>query len=169
MSESSQNAVDPRASAARAGPESAPELTRAVSAGTGTTTVESDQACGPGDTAFKYVAIIDIDTSIKNPSESLTFQRSTIHDLTKGKGPSKIMMEARQHKGNLRWIHLRANCMGWIEDLMEKLCEERGFPVDKPRMSCPWSGGRPKTHCFGRISGVNYTMEKTLDLLTPVS
>jgi hypothetical protein len=130
MSESSsQNAVDPRASAACAGRESAPELTMAVSTGTGTTIVEPNQACGPGDTAFKYVTIIDIDTSIKNPSESLTFQWPTIHDLTKGKGPSKIMMEARQHKVNLRWIHLRANCMGWIEDLMDKLCEERGLPV----------------------------------------
>ena len=138
MSESSpQNAVDPRASAAHTSRESAPELTRAVSAGTGTTTVESDQACRPGDTAFRYVTIVDIDTSIKNPSESLTFQRPTIHDLIKDKGPSKIMMEARQHKVDLRWIHLRANCMGWIEDLMEKVCEERGFPVDQASDTLP--------------------------------
>jgi hypothetical protein len=137
MSEvSSQDAVDPRGSAACAD-RSSSELTKTVSAGAGTTIVEPDQACRSDDTATKHATIVDVDTSINNPSESLTFQRPTIHDLTKGKGPSKIMKEAKLHKANLRWIHLRANCMGWIEDLMERVCEERGIPIDQTSDALP--------------------------------
>jgi hypothetical protein len=93
--------------------------------------VEPAEACRSNDSVIKYATIVDIDISKTDPLESHTFQRPSIDDLTKTLGPSRIMDAAKPHDAQVRWIHLRANCMGWIEDLMNKICEERGMAVEE--------------------------------------
>jgi hypothetical protein len=128
-----QNAVDPSPSASQCThtARSCNRLSKTISTDTGSTIVESVDACRSNNEVTKFATIIDIDTTCLIPLESLTFQRPSIHDLTKAKGPSTIMKEAKPHKAHLQWIHLRANCMGWIEDLMDKVCEERGIPIQQ--------------------------------------
>lgn len=108
----------------------ASEMSRSISAGTCSTIVEPAEACRSNDSVIKYATIVDIDISKTDPLESLTFQRPSIDELTKTRGPSRIMAATKPHDTQVRWIHLRANCMGWIEDLMNKICEERGMAVE---------------------------------------
>jgi hypothetical protein len=104
------------------------ELSRPGSTGTGSTTAGSDDACRPDDTTIKHATIVDIDILAPTPREGLTFQRPSIEDLA-SRGPAQIMNGAKRHNVSLRWVHLRANCMSWIEELMAKVCEERGISV----------------------------------------
>jgi hypothetical protein len=109
----------------------ASEMLRTISVGTDSILVEPAEACRSNDSVIKYATIVDIDISKTDPLESHTFQRPSIDDLTKKRGPSRIMDAAKPHDAQVRWIHLRANCMGWIEDLMNKICEERGMAVEE--------------------------------------
>jgi hypothetical protein len=109
----------------------ASEMLRTISVGTDSIIVEPADACRSNDSVIKYATIVDIDISKTDPLESHTFQRPSIDELTKKLGPSRIMDAAKPHDAQVRWIHLRANCMGWIEDLMNKICEERGMAVEE--------------------------------------
>ena len=56
----------------------------------------------------------------------MVFRKPTIDDLLH-RGPARIMNEVKQHKAGVRWIHMRSNCMSWVETLMERICEERNI------------------------------------------
>ncbi|KAF7512225.1 hypothetical protein GJ744_002387 [Endocarpon pusillum] len=99
-------------------------------------TVRSNDACKPDDTTIKHATIVDIDVQTAKPREGLTFQRPLVKDLTR-RGPAQIMNGAKQHKVSLRWVHLRANCMSWIEELMARVCEERGMAVPESSENSP--------------------------------
>jgi hypothetical protein len=98
--------------------------------------VESNVARRPGDRTINHATIVDIDTLARTPRDGLTFQRPSVEDLTR-RGPALIMNAAKQDKVSLRWVHLRANCMSWIEELMLRVCEERGIPVPESSENPP--------------------------------
>lgn len=95
---------------------------------TGSTRLERNDASGPDDTTIAQAAIVDIDALAPTASGGLTIQRPSINDLIR-QGPAQIMKAAEPHRVNLRWMHLRASCMFWVEELMARVCEERGIPT----------------------------------------
>ena len=98
------------------------------SAGTGSTFNEGLELCRPIDETVQHAMIVDIDSQVSNPLEGLTVLRPTVQDLLKA-GPAPLMKRTKSHGVNVRWIHLRANCMHWVEQLMARICEERHIPM----------------------------------------
>lgn len=91
--------------------------------------MDRDEAILQDDTPEKHATILDINTASQAPRSGMTFSRPTIEELL-ARGPAKIMREAGQRRTDLRWVHLRANCMHWIEHLMETIVEERGMNLN---------------------------------------
>ncbi len=102
----------------------------------GSTAVDRDEAILQDDTCEKHAIILDINIASQTPKSGLTFKRPSVDELL-GKGPAKVMREAGQHRADLRWVHLRANCMHWIEHLMETVCEERGMNLNSMTEDTP--------------------------------
>ena len=102
----------------------------------GSTAVDRDEAILQDQTPEKHATIVDINIASQTPRSALTFKRPTINELL-GRGPAKIMHEAGQHRTDLRWVHLRANCMHWVEHLMETICEERGMNLNSNSEDIP--------------------------------
>jgi Mg2+ and Co2+ transporter CorA len=107
------------------------------------TAVDQGEACLQDNTKEKHAVILDINVSGKS---NLSFVKPTVDELL-WKGPAKVMNEAGQHKADVRWIHLRANCMEWIEELMDRVCEERGIALkaeaEEPAPNSPISRKNP--------------------------
>lgn len=111
----------------------------ASSSDSGRTAAERNYACEQDDSAVKHATILDIDPSTRLPKDGLTFRKPAIDDLLR-RGPSEIMEDIKGHRSSIRWVHLRSNCMSWIEDLMERVCEERHIPMqdnDSDRPATP--------------------------------
>lgn len=109
------------------------------SLGTGGTAAERNYACEQDDTTTKHATILDVDPTARIPRDGMTFRKPTIEELLR-LGPSQIMSDVKGHKARIRWVHLRSNCMSWVEDLMEKICEERHINIaedDSERPSTP--------------------------------
>ena len=56
--------------------------------------------------------IVDINPRLLDSGEGLKFVRPSVQDIINGPGPSAIMGGACS---GIRWIHLPANCMSWVE------------------------------------------------------
>ena len=102
----------------------------------GSTAVDRDEAILQDDTPEKHATIVDINIASQTPRSGLTFKRPSVDDLLL-RGPSKVMREVGHHRTDLRWIHLRSNCMKWIEDLMDRICEERGVDISSANEDIP--------------------------------
>lgn len=100
----------------------------AASSDSGRTAAERNYACEQDDSVVKHATILDIDPLSRLPKDGMAFRKPTIDSLLKH-GPSRIMNEIKGHRTSIRWVHLRSNCMSWIEGLMEKVCEERHIPT----------------------------------------
>ena len=109
------------------------ELSRSES---GSTALDRNEAILQDDSREKHATIVDINTASQTPRSGLIFKRPSISELL-WKGPTKVMNEAGHHRTDVRWVHLRANCMEWIEDLMDRICEERGMNLTTPTEEAP--------------------------------
>ncbi|KAJ9605393.1 hypothetical protein H2200_010050 [Cladophialophora chaetospira] len=102
-------------------------LAQNVSACTESTAVEGNDADRIPHVSVKHATIVDIDSS--NPIR-LAVKRPSINDLT-CLGPRQIMQSTSANRTDLRWVHLPANCMSWVEDLMAAVCREKGLTVPR--------------------------------------
>ncbi len=102
-------------------------LSQNVSACTESTAVEGNDAGRLRLRDVKHATIVDIDTS--NPIR-LASKRPSIDELT-CLGPRQIMKSTSANRTDLRWVHLPANCMSWVEDLMAAVCTEKGLTVPR--------------------------------------
>lgn len=93
----------------------------------GDTAVQPTFASEQDVNATKHATILDIDPDSRIPRDGMVFRKPTVDDLLR-QGPSQIMSGIKGHRPRLRWIHLRSNCMSWIEGLMEKVVEEKKIP-----------------------------------------
>lgn len=145
------------------------DLSTASSSATGNTTLDQEDTY-ENTATINHAAIVDIDIGAPTPRDSLTTRTPSIDDLIR-LGPSAIMKCARQGGTSLRWVHLRTNCMHFVEDLMAKVVEERGLPMPEPCQSPPaktnpilrkdlWSNlfhGKASHQTQARFMGPTYT------------
>ena len=92
--------------------------------------METYDAFRAPDATTHLAAIVDIDTLASAPGNGLFSCESSVEELT-CRGPSDIMNDTKQHGANVRWIHLRANNMAWVEAVMAGVCRERGLPISE--------------------------------------
>ena len=93
----------------------------------GSTAVQPTFASEQDVDATKHATILDIDPDTRIPRDGMVFRKPTVDDLLR-QGPSQIMSGIKGHRPRLRWIHLRSNCMSWVEGLMDKVVQEKRIP-----------------------------------------
>lgn len=98
------------------------------STSSGSTISERNNACQQDTTATKHAVILDIDPHTRTPRDGMVFRKPSVEELLR-RGPAKVMAEAKQHSTKVRWVHLRSNVMWWVEELMDRVCEERRIRI----------------------------------------
>ncbi|KPI35743.1 uncharacterized protein AB675_1243 [Cyphellophora attinorum] len=125
--------TSPTSSSSSNEPSSSLQPRDSISAASGSTiVVERNDACKADETSKKHAVILDISLSSTGSSYDMTFKKPSIDELLH-RGPAAIMNGAAHRKPSIRWVHLRSNVMFWVEQLMDRVCEERRIQVpDNP-------------------------------------